>query len=67
MISVDIKAAWPKGSPPPAGEPVAGSTKSATRGLTTGQGKAVDAKYKVARDLELSKHTRAVIHVRYTK
>ena len=67
MISVDIRAAWPKGSPPPAGEPVAKSTKSATRGLATAQGQGLDLKYKVSKDLELSQHTRAVIHVRYTK
>lgn len=66
MISVDIRAAWPKGSPLPPGEPVSAS-KSATRGLATGQGKALDLKYEVTKDLELSKHTRAVIHVRYSK
>ena len=67
MISVDIRAAWPKGSTPPPGEPVAGATKSASRGIGTAQGNAVDAKYKVAKDLKHSRHTRAVIHVRYTK
>ena len=66
MISVDIRAAWPKGSTPPAGEPIPGS-KSASKGLATAQGQALDLKYKVAKDLELSKHTRAVIQVRYTK
>lgn len=66
MISVDIRAAWPKGSTPPAGEPAKVVTRS-TRGLATGQGQGLDLKYKVSNDLELSKHTRAVIHVRYTK
>ena len=67
MISVEIRAAWPKGSTPPAGERLAGSTKSATRGIGTTQGKAVNAKYKMTNDLDFSTHTRAVIHVRYTK
>ncbi len=69
MITVDIRAAWPKGTPPPAGEPGEKRSKrtSATRGLATAQGQGLDLKYKVASDLELSKHTRAVIHVRYSK
>ncbi len=67
MISVDIRAAWPKGSTPPSGEPLPKAPKYATRGLATAQGQDLALKYKVANDLELSKHTRAVIHVRYTK
>ena len=65
MISVEIRAAWPKGTQPPADELI---TKSAGGGGTgTGQGSGLDLQYKLVKDIVFSKHTRAVIHVRYKK
>ena len=67
-VTVDFRAAWPKGSTPPPGEPVFAS-RSATRGmdLGTGQGKAINESFKTVKGLEKSKHTRAVIQIRYAK
>ena len=65
-VTVDFRAAWPKGSTPPAGEPNFAS-RSATRGLATAQGKAINEKFKTVTNLEKSKHTRSVIQIRYSK
>ena len=60
MITVDVRASWPKDGQPLADEP---STKSAG----TAQGRALDTQDTIVKDLAHSQHTRAVIHVRYTK
>ena len=65
-VTVDFRAAWPKGSTPPPGEPNFAS-RSLTRKLTTTQGRDKNEKSKIVKDLEKSKHTRAVIQIRYSK
>ena len=64
-VTVDFRAAWPKGSTPPAGEPQL--VVRSARGLGTNQGKDINENYKIVKGLEKSKHTRAVIQIRYSK
>lgn len=66
MITVDIRAAWSKSSLPPEDEPQLFTTRGGPQ-LGTGIGRDIQDKSTVVNDLQVSKRTRSLIHVRYAK